>query len=342
MSTKLAFALVLALAVASVAVPGTTPAASAQGTTFLRIATLAPRGTPLVKAFQMWDRLLRKETGGKVGVRIYPGGASGDEKVLVRKMRAGQLDGAAVTVTGLGLISRPALVLAAPGVIIDYAEIDLVRKEMAAEFDKMFEDAGYLLLGWGDAGRTRLFSQKRIVKPEDLRSARPWVWTDNPVMVEFIRNVGANGVRLGVPEVYPGLQTGMIDTVTASALTAVALQWFTRLKYMSGETSGVIIGALVLRKDRFDALPEDVQKFIRKTAQVGDAELRKAREMDDKAYKALIGRGMEAVDVGPHRKAWEQAFRKTTMGLAGRLYSKELLERVMTIVARVRRDYPVR
>jgi TRAP-type transport system periplasmic protein len=342
MRSKLALALVALLALgASVALPGT-PSARADGTIHLRIATLAPRGTPLVKAFQIWDRMLRKETDGKVGVRIYPGGSAGDEKVLVRKMRAGQLDGAAVTVTGLGLIARPALVLAAPGVILDYAEIDLVRKEMADEFDRMFEDAGYLLLGWGDAGRTRLFSQKRILKPEDLRSARPWVWTDNPVMVEFMRNVGANGVRLGVPEVYPGLQTGMIDTVTASALTAIGLQWFTRLKYMSGETSGVIIGALVLRKDKFDSLPKNAQALIRKTAQAGDKELRKARAMDDKAYKALGQRGMETVDVRKHRAAWEKVFRKTTMGLVGRIYSRDLIERVMSIVAKVRKDYPVR
>jgi TRAP-type transport system periplasmic protein len=341
MHPKLAFILVLSLALAAVSMPGA-PAARAEETTVLRIATLAPRGTPLVKAFQMWDRLLRKESNGKVGVRIYAGGAAGDEKVLVRKMRAGQLDGAAVTVTGLGLIARPSLVLAAPGVILDYAEIDLVRKEMAGEFDKMFEDEGYLLLGWGDAGRTRLFSQKRILKPEDLRSARPWVWTDNPVMVAFMRTVGANGVRLGVPEVYPGLQTGMIDTVTASALTAVGLQWFTRLKYMSQRTSGVIIGALVLRKDKFDALPKDVQGLIRKTAQVGDGELRKARAMDDKAERALIQRGMESLDVTKHEKAWEDAFRKTTMGLTGRIYSRDLLERVMKIVAKVRRDAPIR
>lgn len=341
MHPKLACVLVLSAAAAAVAVPGT-QAAQAEPSTVLRIATLAPRGTPLAKAFEMWDRMLRKESDGKVGVRVYAGGAAGDEKVMVRKMRAGQLDGAAVTVTGLGLIAPPALVLAAPGVILDYEEIDLVRREMADEFDRMFEEQGYLLLGWGDAGRTRLFSQKRIAKPADLRSARPWVWTDNPVMVAFMRTVGANGVRLGVPEVYPGLQTGMVDTVTASALTAVGLQWFTRLKYMSSQSSGVIVGALVLRKDKFEGLPENVQALIRKTAQAGDRELRKVRAMDERAEKALIKRGMKVVDVTDHEKAWEKAFRKTTMGLAGRIYRRDLLERVMSHVAKVRKDRPVR
>lgn len=325
----------LGLVLGASVVPGA-PAARAEEATILRIATLAPRGTALVKGFQAWDSMLRKRTGGKVGVRVYPGGAAGDERVMVRKMRAGQLDGAAVTVTGLGFIARPALVLAAPGVIRDYPEIDLVRKEMASEFDRMFEERGYVLLGWGDAGRTRLFSRKRISKPADLRSARPWVWGDNPVMVAFMRTVGANGVRLGVPEVYPGLQTGMIDTITASAVSAVAMQWFTRLKYVSGQPSGVIAGALVLRKERFDELSAEHQRVVHETAQVGHAQLRKARALDDRAYRTLLQRGMKPMNVEAHALKWEKVFRKTTSSLVGRVYSRALLDRVLAIVMRAR------
>lgn len=333
---------VLTLAVAAMTLPGAAPPAQAQQRTILRIATLAPSGTVIVKGFHEWDALLRKETNGQVGLRIYAGGSAGDEKVIVRKMRVGQLDGAAVTVTGLGLIARPTLVLAAPGVILDYREIDLVRKEMAGQFNKMFEDAGYDLLGWGDAGRTRLFSEKDIQKPSDLKTARPWVWTDNPVMVEFMRTVGANGVPLGVPEVYPMLQTGMIDTVVASALTAIGLQWFTHLKYMSSETSGVIIGALIMRKDKMNALPKHVQDLIRQTAKTGAAELQKARGLDDRAYTALLQHGMKLSNVKPYEKQWEDAFRKTTKNMVGRLYSQKLLDQVLSIVAKVRTKYPVR
>ena len=43
------------------------------------------------------------------------------------------------------------------------------------------------------------------------------------IFIEFYDVIGASGVRLGVPEVYPGLQTNMVDVVASSALTAVAL-----------------------------------------------------------------------------------------------------------------------
>jgi TRAP-type C4-dicarboxylate transport system substrate-binding protein len=143
-------------------------------------------------------------------------------------------------------------------------------------------------------------------------------------------------VRLGVPEVYPGLQTGMIDTVTASAVSAVALQWFTRLKYVSTQPSGVIVGALVLRKDKLDALPSDVQQLVRVTADMGDTQLRMARDMDDRAFETLLQRGMKPLDVESHALEWDKAFRKTTASLAGRVYSRALLERVLATVMKAR------
>ncbi|MFW5920768.1 MAG: TRAP transporter substrate-binding protein DctP [Polyangiales bacterium] len=331
------FVPVLALALAALALPGASPSAGAQQRHELRIATLAPRGSGLVRAFRKWDRMLERETDGQVGLKIYAGGVAGDEKVVIRKIRAGQLDGAAVTTTGLGMLVRKVLVLSAPGLIDDYGQLDAVRGELEDDFDRMFRKEGYELLGWGDMGKTRMFSKKRIAKPSDLRSARPWVWKDNPIMVHWLKTTGANGVPLGVPEVYPGLQTGMIDTVLASALSSVALQWFTKLKYVSKQSSGVVVGALVLDKETFDALPADARKLLRETARQGNAPLRQgARRMDARAYRAITERGVTPVDIEPHRDAWESVAKKTRERLAGRLYPKSLLERVARIAERHR------
>ena len=39
------------------------------------------------------DAEMRRETSGNVGFKIYPGGVQGEEKVVLRKMRIGQLHG---------------------------------------------------------------------------------------------------------------------------------------------------------------------------------------------------------------------------------------------------------
>lgn len=302
----------------------------------LRLGTLAPDGTPLTKAYKELDRELKERSGGEVRLRLYPGGAAGDEKVMVRKMRAGQLDGAVLTTTGLGVLVRQVLVLQAPGVIRSYAQLDAVRDAMADELGAIFEREGYALLGWGDAGELRLFSKEPIRVPDDLKRLRPWVWRDSPVMVELYRSIGANGVALGVPEVYPGLQTGMIDTVMASAMTAIGFQWAACVQYMTDPPAGLIVGAIVMRKDALDALPAEMRELFVGRIRSAEAKGRAAaRDMDARATAELKKR-LTVIDNEPHRAAWERAAKKAKDALTGRLYPRDLLEKVEAIAASVR------
>ena len=216
--------------------PGVAPRdvdAQAGETITLRIATLAPRGSPWHRVFMAWNNSLRERTGGRLELQIFPGGSQGDERDFIRKIRIHQLEGAAVTSIGLGLVVRPVLVLQAPGIFSDYAQLDRARTGMDSEFRGLFADNGMQLIGWGDVGRGRIFSNRPILQPTDLRSVRPWVPTDDAMFTEFLSVIGANGVRLGIPEVLPGLSTGQIDTVVASATAASALQWHTRLTHVT-------------------------------------------------------------------------------------------------------------
>ena len=201
---RLKLALTLALALVAFAVPGAlSRPVAAESVTELRIATLAPSGSSWMKVFNAWNLTIKKETNGSLKLRFYAGGSQGDERDFVRKMRAGQVDGASVTNTGLGQLVRQVLVLGVPGVLEEYDELDRVREELNERFEGMFDQEGYTMLGWGDVGKTRLFSMERIERPADIKQLRPWAWKDDLIFTEFLKVVGANPVRLGVPEVPP-------------------------------------------------------------------------------------------------------------------------------------------
>ncbi len=300
--------------------------AEAEGKTTIRFATLAPSGSAFGKVMKAWNRTLVKETAGRVEMRMYSGGSQGDERDFVRKMRAGQMDGAGVTTVGLSQVVRPILVLSAPGAIDGYEELARVREKLNARFAKMFDDAGFVLLAWSDAGKGRIMSTQKILRPSDLRKARPWAWKDDPIFAEFLKVVGANPVRLGVPEVYPALQTKMVDVVPVSAIASVALQWYTKLKYMSKDSFGIINGATVVKKETFERLSPEDQAVLLATAQRAARALDKVVRRDDaKSYKILVDRGVEVVDTSPHEAEWEEAAKKTRERLTGRIWSKSLL-----------------
>ncbi len=323
------------LALVLVALPDSLPSrAGAQETTTLRLATLAPRGTAMERAFARWNQQLSERTGGRLRIRVYYGGAAGDERTVVRKMRSSQLDMAAVTTTGLGMIVRQAMVLSAPGVIETYPQLDAVRNALAPELAQEFEDADFKLLGWGDAGMVRLFSKRRILRPQDMRSARVWVWRDNPVFVATLEAMGVRGVPLALPEVLSGLSTGRIDTFPSSALAAVGLQWYTQADYVSAQGSGIVVGAMVIKKSVFDGLDADMQAALVETAHASERRLQRGvRTFDQRAYETLVRRGMHAVDAEAHRAEWEAVGERARRNLTGRLFQPEILARVERIAA---------
>ncbi len=314
---------------AALCLPGTTTTTKAEQTYTLRIATLAPAGSSWMKIVNAWNKTLQEKTKGRLKIQVYPGGSQGDERDFVRKMRVGQLDAGIMTMTGMSMIVRSMIVLVLPGFLDTYEELDRVRGTMAPQFEAMFEKEGFKLVGWGDAGLNRLFAAKPFRSPSDLKALRPWVWKDELVFVELYDVIGASAVRLGVPEVYPALQTRMIDMVSSSALTAVALQWYTRVKYMTGWNSAIIAGGTLMRKDKYDALPPDLQEAFDSTSARAHELINKTiRKDDQKAYDVIVKKGIQVVDPGDAKAEWDAAYAKVRENFTGRLFSKSLLDAV--------------
>jgi len=326
---KRRFVPVLLLLVAALLLPGTTTPTKAEEGYTLRIASLVPEGSSWMKVLNAWNKTLKERTNGKLKLRFYPGGSQGDERDFVRKMRVGQLDGGVVTMTGMSMLIPAMNVLVLPGLLETYEKLDRVREKMAPEFGAMFEKEGFKFVGWGDAGKTRLFSVKPIKRPSEIKAMRPWVWKDDPIFVEFYQVIGASAVRLGVPEVYPALQTRMVDVVSSSAITAVSFQWYTRVKYMTAHNSAIIVGGTMMRKDKYDELPADLQEAFDSTAARAHEILNKVvRKEDEKAYKVVVDKGIQPVDAGDGKAEWDEAHKKVRDNLTGRMFPKSLVAAV--------------
>jgi TRAP-type C4-dicarboxylate transport system substrate-binding protein len=153
-------------------------------------------------------------------------------------------------------------------------------------------------------------------------------------MKAFIEAAGANGVTMGLPEVFSALQTGMVDTVIASSIGVLAFQWHTKLKTMTKPGGGIVVGAYVIKKERMASLPQAAQDYIRQSAKDHAAEFREGgRKMDEEATTALAAR-LKTVNLWRNKEAWEAVQRKARESLAGRLYSRSLMVRVQEIVGK--------
>lgn len=324
------------LAVAALGVP---PHAGAQreATHVMSLASLVPRNPRMRRATVRWNQRLAERTEGRLQVRVHWGGAMGDERTMVRRMRIGSLDAASLTSNGLSLIHRPVLVLQAPGVFETYRQVDAVREAVGPVLQRGIEEAGFGLLGFGDAGRIRLFSQEPIRRPSDLRRMRPWVPRTDAIFGHFLSVVGATAVPLGIGEVFGGLRTGMINVAPGTALAVAGLQWFTSLSYVTRQSEGYLVGGMVVRQGFLDELrPADRAALFEVSRENHERALRGARRADERAFVALMDHGIEAIDVSAHEAEWRSVAQRTRARISGRVVPPALLRRVEEVAAAAR------
>ena len=293
------------------------------------MATIAPKSSKPMRILRAWDNTMREKTQNRVSFRFYAGGIAGDERDVLRKMKVNQIDATSLTTVGLGQIVRSASVLQMPGLFKSYAELNAVRTAMDAEWRKAFDDAGYQLLGWFDVGFGRIFSAQPVAKPSDLKKTRPWVWRDDPVFPELMKIVGANGVPLGLPEVFPALQTKMVDTVIASPVAALGLQWFNNVQYMTKQADIALVGATLISNQLFKSMPPDCQQALLESGKLAHQKALELIEGEELAsYNELRSRGIKEVDTVPHAAEWQKAYTDLRTQLTGKLFTKDLLDRV--------------
>jgi TRAP-type transport system periplasmic protein len=234
----------------------------AQAPTVIKFATLAPEGSSWMQIFKAAADEVQQKTGNAVQFKIYPGGVMGDEKDMVRKLHIGQIHSAVLTSAGMSGISPDMDVLQIPFLFNTYPEVDYVVDKVEPALRKGLAEKGYVLLGWSEAGFVNLMSTVPVDTLEKVRKAKVWIWSDAPMAAAIFKEAGVPGVPLNIPDVLVGLQTGLVEVVYAPPSAAIALQWFTRIKYVSDTPLLFLQGGIVLKKETFDGIPAVHQPVV--------------------------------------------------------------------------------
>jgi TRAP-type transport system periplasmic protein len=269
---------------------------SAKEGTVIKIATLAPEGSSWMKTLNTINAEVREKTKGAVSFRIYAGGVLGDERDMMRKMQIGQIQGVGLSSGGLAQIYKEIDVLHIPFFFQNYDEVDYLLKKMSPYFKKGLEDNGYTLLGWSEAGFTYLLSTVRVASVNDLKKAKVWIWQESPMAKAIFREAEVAAIPLSLPDVLVGLQTGMVDVVYAPPTVAIALQWFTIVKYLVDVPLSYTGGGIVVRNDVFKKLSPSFQKIILESFQRHLDELKTiTRRENQEAIKVMQKNGVKIV-----------------------------------------------
>ena len=303
-----------------------------------KIATLAPDGSSWMRVMDQLDAEIRAKTNNEAGLKVYAGGVQGDESVVLKKIRAGQLQGGGMTGVGLGEIASGLRVLEIPFTFSNIDEVHAVRDTLGPVFEQMLRDAGFELLGWSDVGLVYLFTKDPVRTTADLQRLRMWLWEGDPLAEALLKQLGVSPVPLPITDVVTSLQTGLVDGVYTSPLGCISLQWFTRVSYMTDTPVTNAMGAVVVTRKAFEQLSPEAQATVKELSKKYFDQLAVETNRESaESLDVLKQKGIQVVSLdGAAKASFAGIGEEVRAKLVGQLYSQELLDSVMGVLAEIR------
>jgi len=261
-----------------------------------KIATLAPENSYWMEIFRKHATQVEKKTNKRVQFKFYPGGVMGGDRTVYRKIRTGQLHGAAVTNGSIGRLYPDIQLYSLIMKFSTLAEVDYIRKKMDATLLEGLEKSKVVPMGFAEMGFAYLMSKNNIGNIDDLRNNKAWIPEDNNVAESAMNAFSIPAIPLSIADVLVGLQTGMVDVVAASPVGALALQWHTQIHYVVDLPISYTFGVLIIDKKTFQHLSIADQAIVRKELARAMKDIDTKNRLDNiSALQAIYNLGIEKV-----------------------------------------------
>jgi TRAP-type C4-dicarboxylate transport system substrate-binding protein len=309
----------------------------------IKIATVAPEGSQWMREIRAAAARVKTDTQGRVVLKLYGGGAMGNEKQVLRKIRIGQLQGGAFTAGGLAERYPDIIIYGLPMVFSTQEEVDYVRQRMDETLRKGLEQAGFVSFGFAGGGFARIFANRPVLNVADMRGRKIWVPEGDQVSMAAMKALDLSPVALPVTDVLTGLQTGLLDVVAAPPVGVIALQWHTRVRYMTTVPLIYTMGLMAVDASAFGKLSASDQTAFRTSMTAVYRHLDETSSIDDQAaQKALQASGIKFVDArADDIRSWKDAVMKanTELGEKG-VFTPSLLAQLQAHLREFRSAAP--
>ncbi len=308
----------------------------------IKLATMAPENSSLMQVFNEMNADLLKETGGKVGFKLFAGFVLGDEEDVLRKLRVGMVHAAAFTSSALTDVNPDLRALLVPFLFDNYKEIDHIMGKFESDLKRGFAEKGFEVLGWPELGFLYFMSTSPVSSLSDIKSRKVWGKSNAPVLQAIMEKIEVSMVAINAPDVLMALQTNLVEVVYNSPYYALITQWYTQIKYLTDAPVTYIGGVLVMDRKFLARIPAPLQETLREvSARHLQRLIEQTRKDNAEALEIIFKRGVKKVTIDPSQlQGFKEISDQAMAGMSAKAFPMATYQKIQAELAQFRAQHP--
>lgn len=307
----------------------------------LRIGTLMPEGSAWAREMVAFMRNVESSSDGRVRLKVYFGGSTGDEVEELDRVKRGQLDGM-IGAMGCERVAPSMRIVRLPGLFQNRDEAAAIMNALIPQFEAEAGKSGFVMPVTAGMGPDVFFTKQPVHSMAELKKLRLWRWNADAVGVPMAQAMGFNVVQTEVYDTAKALAEGRVDGVAAIPLAALVWQWAARARYVTDLRGSYLWGCLLVSAPRFNQLqPEDRSAFRAAAAQMSARIEAIGRQQDEELLSGKYrAQGPIPVPVSnAFRTEFFDSARDARERLGEQYVPRALLDRVLRMLADYRAEH---
>ena len=272
----------------------------------IKAGTMAPENSVWTRTLREMGDSWKRRTNGRVTLRVFPGTA-GSESRMLRDLRISRtLHVAQLSVIELSRLDDGFGVFGLPMFFASYEELDAVLAALGPMLEERLERRGLKVLHWAHGGWVHVFARSPIATVDDLKRLKLFTSAGDNRLAGWYRDNGFNPVPIDASQMLASLSTGMIEAVPMTPLSAQLFMWYEHVPYMLEIGLAPLVGATVVSLDAWKRIAPADQHVLLEEARRAGARLRaEVPRLDVEAVAQMRKRKLTVVS-GNHEE-WRRA-----------------------------------
>ncbi|WP_180955703.1 MULTISPECIES: TRAP transporter substrate-binding protein [Bacillus] len=240
-----------------------------QGEHHFKLTTIVAPTHSWTKTAEKFKEELETRSDGRMKLEIFPASQLGPEADMIQQMISGSVDFGYITTAYLASRNKELNAWLMPFLFEDIGDANKMRDtEAANQLLDLFSEQGLVGMDWLFTGSHSILMNSGVMDSPEKFKGKKIRAPGSEVINDFYNALGASPVPMPLPEVYQGLQTGVVDGVNASADSAYSQKFYEVGEDFTLLNQFAFNAAVLMSKAKFDSLSKDDQNIVEEAMKV--------------------------------------------------------------------------